>query len=69
MEAKKLLDKLETHTFGPSAHWQVHDFSLLTLPIYPVDDDYVYRAEQGLLAVKKYHDNHGFQVETWIFDV
>lgn len=41
---------------------QVHGFSL-TLPIYSLDHDYVYKAEQGVLVVEKYNDNHDFQVE------
>lgn len=41
---------------------QVHGFSV-TLSIHPLDHDYVYKAEQGVLVVEKYHDNHGFQVE------
>lgn len=50
-QADQLTDSSQVHGFSP------------TLPIYPTDDDYVYRAEQGLLAVEKYHDNRGFQAE------
>lgn len=50
-QADQLTDSSQVHGFSP------------TLPTYPTDDDYVYRAEQGLLAVEKYHDNRGFQAE------
>lgn len=39
---------------------QVHGFSLLTLPIYPVVDVYMYSIEQSPLVLEKYYKGYVF---------